>query len=305
MGGSWQRKLDLTHSVEAMQSLPGSAFLDRALEAGLKEFRTDGWATSVGSLESLGEPLLRLGSEAGESALYERDGLLVQVDLWSSHLSVAAASADRSAIERLVAELRESFPLPDPSAAHEVPITFWTYTPNGAQPSFRTIGVPEWGQIAGNYSTQANEQLRAMMEDFQPSRGGQLILWHGEAGTGKTFALRALAWEWREWCQFHYIVDPDSFFGEHADYLICRPVATGRSDDARAGRFPRVRLLRLRSRERRRLGEAVAAARPRRHRRAAVRGRARPRRAGPVAVPQRRGRSHRSRASSAGAGHDQ
>ncbi len=47
-----------------------------------------------------------------------------------------------------------------------------------------------------------------------------MILWHGEAGTGTTFALRALAWEWWEWCRFHYIVDPDSFFGEHADYLI-------------------------------------------------------------------------------------
>ena len=30
----------------------------------------------------------------------------------------------------------------------------------------------------------------------------------------------ALAWEWRDWCEFHYIVDPDSFFGEHADYLM-------------------------------------------------------------------------------------
>jgi hypothetical protein len=46
------------------------------------------------------------------------------------------------------------------------------------------------------------------------------VLWHGEAGTGKTFALRALAWEWREWCQIHYIVDPDTFFGERADYLM-------------------------------------------------------------------------------------
>jgi hypothetical protein len=39
-------------------------------------------------------------------------------------------------------------------------------------------------------------------------------------GTGKTFALRALAWEWRDWCELHYIVDPDSFFGQHADYLM-------------------------------------------------------------------------------------
>ena len=46
------------------------------------------------------------------------------------------------------------------------------------------------------------------------------MLWHGEAGTGKTFALRALAWQWRHWCDLHYIVDPDSFFGEHADYLM-------------------------------------------------------------------------------------
>ena len=58
------------------------------------------------------------------------------------------------------------------------------------------------------------------MSGFRPAHGGQLVLWHGEAGTGKTFALRALAWAWRNWCDLHYIVDPDSFFGEHADYLM-------------------------------------------------------------------------------------
>jgi hypothetical protein len=30
----------------------------------------------------------------------------------------------------------------------------------------------------------------------------------------------ALAWEWRDWCDFHYIADPDTFFGHHADYLM-------------------------------------------------------------------------------------
>src|SRR3970040_1049267 len=59
-----------------------------------------------------------------------------------------------------------------------------------------------------------------MMVVVQPAHGGQLVLWHGAIGTGKPFSLRALAWEWREWCEIHYIVDPDSFFGQHADYLM-------------------------------------------------------------------------------------
>ena len=197
-----------------------SAFLERSLASGLNELRSGSWATSVSTLDSLGEPLIRSSSDAGEAAVFERDGTLLQVALWSSHINVTVAAPDSATAKQVVAELRESFPLPDPSATHEVPITFWAYTPNGAQPSFRTIGVPAWEDIRNNYSTVACEQLEAIMHGFQPSRGGQLILWHGEAGTGKTFALRALAWEWREWCQFHYIADPDSFFGQHADYLI-------------------------------------------------------------------------------------
>ena len=219
MGNFWQPKLQLTHDVER-HGVTSSAFIERALAAGLKELRSDGWATSVPNLESLGDPLLRASSDGGVSAVFERDGSLLEVNLWSSHISVTVAAADFRTTEGAIAELRQQFPLPDPSATHEVPITFWTYTPNGAQPSFRNIGVPEWEKISGNYAATTKDQLEAIMGGFQPSRGGQLILWHGDAGTGKTFALRALAWEWREWCQFHYIVDPDSFFGQHADYLI-------------------------------------------------------------------------------------
>jgi hypothetical protein len=53
-----------------------------------------------------------------------------------------------------------------------------------------------------------------------PWRGGQLILWHGETGTGKTTALRALAREWASWCEPHYITDPEKFFGDRSDYML-------------------------------------------------------------------------------------
>jgi len=84
----------------------------------------------------------------------------------------------------------------------------------------RTIAVPEWSEIGANYTARTREALDHVMRGFRPAHGGQLILWHGPAGTGKTFALRALAWEWRDWCQLHYVVDPDTFFGQHADYLM-------------------------------------------------------------------------------------
>jgi len=42
----------------------------------------------------------------------------------------------------------------------------------------------------------------------------------GQPGTRKTYALRALARAWRDWCDFHVVVDPDIFFGEDSSYLM-------------------------------------------------------------------------------------
>jgi AAA+ superfamily predicted ATPase len=44
-----------------------------------------------------------------------------------------------------------------------------------------------------------------------PPSGGRLVLWHGEPGTGKTSAIRALANEWRDWADFQFITDPEEF----------------------------------------------------------------------------------------------
>src|SRR6266545_6651164 len=148
----------------------------------------------------------------------EHDGLTG--GLFTARVYVEAAAATREPIQALLERLREQLPAPDPSSAHEVTVTFWTYGPHGPMPSWRSIAVPSWDEIRDNYAARTGAGLEGLMHDWQPAHGGQLVLWHGAAGTGKTFGLRALAWQWREWCDFHYIVDPDAFFGQHADYLM-------------------------------------------------------------------------------------
>jgi hypothetical protein len=214
------RRLSFGFDVHSDAQLPDGVFLDLALERGLRELRADGWATSSPSLDALEEPTFRFKAERHESAIIERDGLLLHLTLGAAHVQVTAAAQESGTIESAFAELRELFPAPDPTSRNEVPVTFWTYGAQGPQPAWRSIAVPSWEEIGGNYVGATRGGLESLMTEFRPAHGGQLILWHGEAGTGKTFALRALAWEWRDWCQFHYIVDPDALFGAHADYLM-------------------------------------------------------------------------------------
>jgi hypothetical protein len=194
--------------------------VQRLLEGGYPFVRTEQWTTSATELPDIAEALLTSRAESAVQVVFETDGALSVVGLYpgGAYASVAAMS-DAVIAERLAA-LRQALPPPDPSSAHEVTVTFWTYSPHGPMPSWRSISVPEWSDIRANYTASTREGLESLMQGFRPAHGGQLVLWHGEAGTGKTFALRALAWEWRDWCSIYYIVDPDSFFGQHADYLM-------------------------------------------------------------------------------------
>jgi ATPase family protein associated with various cellular activities (AAA) len=217
---------DLQNRYRVLQNLdrgeepPAALFNLKQLETPLREVRTEHWATSERSLTGLGPPLMRSISEHSETILVDRGQALLLVSLRGGFVATRAAGPDEQSVLDAVAFVRELLPAPEPVARHEVPVAFWTYTPNGPMPSLRPIAVPGWDEIEENYSAPTREKLDSIMHGFRPAHGGQLILWHGPAGTGKTYALRALAWEWREWCQLHYVVDPDTFFGQHADYLM-------------------------------------------------------------------------------------
>jgi Domain of unknown function (DUF5925) len=212
-------RLDLIRQVRP-GGTPVALFLARVIERGLEQLVTAGWASAARSLDALEQPIHRITGDAGEAVVATRDETLVLVSLHSGWVQAQVAGNDADRVASSLAELKELFPPTDPNAAHKVNVQFWTYSRHGPIASHREISVPEWTEVEANYTSPTRAGLERLMRGFRPAHGGQLILWHGEAGSGKTFALRALAWEWRDWCEFKYIVDPDSFFGEHADYLM-------------------------------------------------------------------------------------
>jgi hypothetical protein len=219
MADSLGARFRLVHGLQ--EADPVSAFfMARVFDEDRRQLRDEHWATSERSLAALGEPLMRSAGVGNETIVLERDGALVLISLHGGFVRAQAAAAEAETASTAMARVRELLPTPEPVATQEVPVVFWTYSPQGPMPSVRKIAVPEWSEIRENYAQSTKSGLEEIMSDFRPAHGGQLVLWHGDVGTGKTFALRALAWEWREWCQIHYVVDPDTFFGEHADYLM-------------------------------------------------------------------------------------
>jgi hypothetical protein len=98
-----------------------------------------------------------------------------------------------------------------------IQMTFWTQAAHGPTQYDRSVQAESWNKLKDNYPST---DLDALMTDFKPGAGGQLILWSGPPGEGKTYALRTFAYQWRDLLKIHYIVDSDKFFGPNSDYLL-------------------------------------------------------------------------------------
>lgn len=196
-------------------------FWQMAANLRLPRMQHDSWSTDVETLDDLGERKveLRMDDRDGSTAVVWLDDCLalVRLDYGNVRINLAANSSEALAVAH--GRIAELFPRSQPTDGL-VPVTFWTYSPQGPRAVTRKISVAPWTEITGNYSSVTRGALDGMMSGFRPSHGGQLVLWQGPPGTGKTHALRALAWEWRHWATLNYVVDPDELFGAHADYLI-------------------------------------------------------------------------------------
>ena len=186
---------------------------------------TEDWTTSARSTdELLPYAIATARSGRSERALLDLGSMfgapcfaLVTVSYGTVHVQVAAGELPTlAAVEEW---LREVLPASRP-AERIVPVSFWANGSCGAARRVRELEVPTWSDIEANYAERVRSRLRTLMTSYRPSASGQLLLWHGEPGTGKTYAIRALSWEWRDWCEIHYVTDPETLFGSETEYLL-------------------------------------------------------------------------------------
>lgn len=143
-------------------------------------------------------------------------------------VSVCATSEDL-ADEVLAAAVRTARNgVPGESA---VPVGFWHAQRCGGAGvrAPRTMDLPSWQAIRGNYPHSAVTELDTLMAVRPQDVTGRLLLLHGPAGTGKTTAVRALAHEWRDWCQVDNVIDPEVLFTDPG-YLTSVVLGEERAD---------------------------------------------------------------------------
>lgn len=216
-----------TLSLSTTQDLRGPgltacAFNAAALRDGLIQLRRATFPVAeltLAQLSVLGEVELAEGLPGGAAVLLRLEPeMLVHLSASRGHGEIEVAGVEREAVDRVTADLIATLRDPEPHD-DQVPISFWAQSPAGPVNPRRRISAPAWDEVRGNYAETARTRLDELMAATAPGQGG-LLLWHGAPGTGKSYALRALAREWRGWCDTHVITDADAFLGGQTSYLL-------------------------------------------------------------------------------------
>ncbi len=162
--------------------------------------------------------LFNMREEANRHWLLGHNNELVAINIWATEISVTVASKESlEAAQALIAKLKAHFQ-PAEEEEEKLDIRFWFGSKQGGGKAFqRRLVTPDWSNLRSNYAARTRNSLDQLM-GFDPTSPGQLLLWTGKPGTGKTFALRSLAYAWREWCRIDVILDPERFLGD-GEYL--------------------------------------------------------------------------------------
>ncbi|MCP9491277.1 MAG: DUF5925 domain-containing protein [Solirubrobacteraceae bacterium MAG38_C4-C5] len=201
----------------------GAVFTGAAMRAGLRHQRKVALAVgdlSLAAVRPLGDVVLAqegFGHDFSVVLAVDEDSLVhVSACDGQGHLWLATRTADL--LDTLAASLADCLRAPAPPQ-DSVVLSLWSQDYGRPNKTRRRIPAQPWTALRENYAAGSARALDDLVAATQPGAGG-LLLWHGAPGTGKTHALRTLAREWSAWCDVHVLLDPETFLGDGAGYLV-------------------------------------------------------------------------------------
>lgn len=194
--------------------------LNRAKELGFVSSVSDGWATDTPLPQSITDELLIWEDKRADSRdlVVESDDAIVVISHERRNIRACVYGKNIAVAESRMDSLKELLPQSE-RKSNLLDVTFWYHSQHGPRSYDRQLEAPSWEAIEENYPEPTRQKITELQSVELNQSSGKLLLWQGEPGTGKTFALRALAEEWASWCRLHYVLDPEKFFME-GDYLL-------------------------------------------------------------------------------------
>jgi hypothetical protein len=138
--------------------------------------------------------------------LADVDNVAVLLHSWKTGGWACASASSAEAAGALLDELAAR--VPSPYEPRRVDVAF---TDRVAGSRYVSIDIRPWDEIDSLYSPNVRNAMTALLT-HRPTRdeARRLVLWHGEPGTGKTSAIRALLNGWRDWADGVIVSDPEA-----------------------------------------------------------------------------------------------
>lgn len=145
--------------------------------------------------------------------LFHGTDSIVKARVEHSMVVASIAAGDPATIRALTSSLSARFHY-RPSPEVSTPFSIWG---DGFHRTTLHLSPVPFADIAQNYPHDTRTRLHWIMEqDANSPRNGRLMLWSGPPGTGKTWAIRALATAWQPWADIHVLLDAEEFFDRPA-----------------------------------------------------------------------------------------